>query len=124
MNSPLTTTEREQMNEMYAEAVPLKVRAKPIDEIADAGWTKSDIKQAIENLEYRILYEDEAWDENLEGWRGDLHADLETIALQYVQGKIDRDDALGDMRAKTFDAVRRYAEDEVNRDPNKYCEAE
>ena len=85
-------------------------------------WTKADIDQAIENLEYHILFEDKPWDENCQGWRGDLHVDLEELAFLLVRGKIDSDELIARLREKTFDAVRRHAEEEVMHDPNKYCE--
>jgi hypothetical protein len=90
----------------------------------DHEWTNRDLKQAEENLAYRILYEDEKWDENVEGWRGDLFVTWEATMLQYMQGKIDRDEAMSDMRIAFENHVERYAQDEVQRDPNKYCEAD
>jgi len=103
---------------------PLALPERFINPPEFPDWTKRDIDQAIENLEYKILYEDEPWDENCQGWRGDMHVDLESIMQMQIQGKISREEAFASMRSKFMDAVHRHAVDEVNRDPNKYCEAD
>jgi hypothetical protein len=86
-------------------------------------WTPQDLKDAADKIVYDILYNGEPWDENNEGWRGDLHVTWEATMLQYMQGAIDREDAMADMRMAFENHVERHAQDEVRHDPNKYCEA-
>jgi hypothetical protein len=86
-------------------------------------WTPQELKEAEQKIVYDILYNNEPWDENMEGWRGDLHVTWEATMLQYMQGKIDRDEAMGDMRAAFENHVERHAKDAVQDDPTKHCEA-
>jgi hypothetical protein len=86
-------------------------------------WTDKDKRIAEENLEYRILYQDEKWDENLDGWKGDMFVEWERLMLQFVQGKIDRADCFACMHDALHSHVARHARDEVAGDPDKYCEA-
>lgn len=86
-------------------------------------WTSADKREAVSSLVDRIITDSEPWDENLEGWRGDMFVTWESLMLQCEQGKLDRDECMARMRDALYSHVKRHAMDEVQHDPDKYCEA-
>lgn len=81
----------------------------------DYEWTDSDLNEAKVKL-YDAIYNGAPWDENLESYRVDALVLIESILFD------KEDDKLARMKDVMHTAVTKYCNDEVNCDPNRYCE--
>lgn len=78
-------------------------------------WTEADKAKAREKL-YDSIYSGAPWDENLKGYRVDMLIEIERVLVDALSDKVGR---MRDIRAKY---ITMYCRDEVDNDPDRYCE--
>jgi hypothetical protein len=84
-------------------------------------WTPADKRQAVEKL-VDVITGGQAWDENCLGWKGDMFATWEGIMIAYKNTSMSLEECAMEMSAAFDSHVERHAKDEVEHDPNRYCE--
>ena len=95
-------------------------RARELDRHLDAcePWSTDDIEKAKQGLYYDIRFNGKLWDENLVSYRADMIADWYETMLSNMPN--------WEKTAEMFDAldkyIKLYCEDEVEQDPDAYCE--
>lgn len=84
---------------------------------ADFVWTADQLERAKNRL-YNQIMDGRFWDENLEGYRMDMFVDIERVILDKTMPSEEKMAEIRDIHHK---AVMNFVEDEVWKDPSKYC---
>lgn len=95
-------------------------RAKELDRYLDsqAEWSDDDKRKAKDELYDDITWNGAAWDENLVSYRMDMFVDWESVMCSRLSSA-EKIAEMNDIQSKY---VKLYCEDEVEQDPDAYCE--
>ena len=97
-----------------------RARARELDRHLDAcePWSTDDIEKAKQGLYDAIRYFGLEWDENLVSYRLEMLTTIEEILLS----NIPRIEKLAEIDDVMDRYIKLYCEDEVEQDPDAYCE--
>ena len=85
-------------------------------------WSDSDKAEAKVKLAEQIM-DGDVWDENMR-YRSDMLVDIEMVLVSFYHGVVERDEAMALIRDAWDNAIVMYADDQVEHDPDRYCETE
>lgn len=85
-------------------------------------WSDSDKAEAKVKLAEHIM-DGDVWDENMH-YRSDMLVDIEMVLVNFYHGTVERDEAMALIRDAWDNAITMYADDQVEHDPERYCEAD
>jgi hypothetical protein len=94
-------------------------RARELDRYLDSQeWSTDDIEKAKQGLYDAIRYFGKEWDENLVSYRLEMLTTIEEI----LHSNIARIEKLAEIDDVMDRYIKLYCEDEVEGDPDAYCE--
>lgn len=94
-------------------------RARELDRYLDSQeWSTDDIEKAKQGLYDAIRYFGKEWDENLVSYRLEMLKTIEEILFS----SIPRIEKLAEIDDVMDRYIKLYCEDEVEQDPDAYCE--
>ncbi len=96
-----------------------KFRNRQLDKYLEADeWSEDDKRKAKEELYDDITWNGKAWDENLVSYRMDMFVDWESVMCSRLPSA-EKIALMNDIQRKY---VEMYCHDEVETDPDAYCE--